>query len=29
MYVMTCTHPNISHVVIIVSRFMGNLGKVY
>jgi hypothetical protein len=29
MYVMTCTHPNISHVVIMVSRFMGNLGKVY
>ena len=29
MHVITCTHPNISHVVIMVSRFMENLGKVH
>jgi hypothetical protein len=28
MYVMTCTYPHISHVIM-VSRFMENLGKVY
>ena len=28
MYAMVCTKPDITHVVSVVSRYMGNLGKV-
>ena len=27
MYAMVCTHPNIAHVVGVMSRYMGNPGK--
>lgn len=29
MYVMVCTHPNLTYYVSVVSRYMNNLGKVY
>ena len=29
LYAMVCTRPDISHVVSVVSRYMGNLGKEY
>lgn len=29
IYVMVCTRPNIAHAVVVVSRFMGDLGKQY
>ena len=29
MYAIVCTHPDISHVVRAVSRFMGNLRKTH
>ena len=29
MYAMVCTRPDISHAVSIVSRYMGNLGKMH
>ena len=29
MYAMVCTHPNIAHLVGVVSRFLVNLGEEY
>ena len=29
MYAMVCTHPNISYVIGVVSRFLANPGKAY
>ena len=29
MYAMVCTHPNISHAIGVVSRFLANPGKAH